>query len=129
MRSAVLTIPMQGERPPLTTNRMPRNHGYRARLVREIQEYVGWRGKSAAQAFGWDLPISRPIVVRLIWTVPDNRVRDSSGPDPTLKAAQDGLVKAGILLDDRHEIVWRSYCVIEKGDKYAMRLEILETGP
>jgi Holliday junction resolvase RusA-like endonuclease len=68
--------------------------------------------------------IDYPVHVRLVWTVPDNRVRDSSGPDPTLKAAQDGLVKCGLIADDRHEFVSRSYCVIEKGDKYAMRLEI-----
>ena len=120
----MIVIPLPWERPPLTTNRMPRNHGHRARIVRDIQEYVIWRSQNAAKAFKVATPINTPVHVCLIWTVPDNRVRDSSGPDPTLKAAQDGLVKAGVLSDDRHEIVWRSYCRIEKGDKFAMRLEI-----
>lgn len=115
----MIVIPLSYRRPPLTTNRMPRNHAHRARVVREIQDEVGWRVK------GFE-PVAAPVVVRLIWTVPDHRVRDASGPDPTLKAAQDGLVKAGVLPDDRHEIVRRSYCEIEHkpGEPMSMRIEI-----
>ncbi len=113
----MITIPLSYRRPPLTHNRMPRNHAHKAKIVREIQDEIGWRVKPLT-------PITGPVEIRLVWTVPDNRVRDASGPDPTLKAAQDGLVRAGIIPDDRHEIVRRSYCVIEPSDRYAMRLEI-----
>lgn len=121
----MITIPLALQRPPLTTNRMPRNHAHRARIVREIQNDAGLQAIYYMKHFRMDLfPIDRPVTVCLVWTVPDNRVRDSSGPDPTLKAAQDALVNVGFLKDDRHEVVTRSYCRIEKGEKYGMRLEI-----
>ncbi len=117
----MIIIPLSFRRPPLTHNRMPRSPQHKARIVRDIQDEIGWRCRS--------LPVDAvmptgPVEVRLVWTVPDNRVRDAEGPEPTKKACTDGLVKAGLLPDDRHEIVRRSYCLIEKGDRFAMRLEI-----
>lgn len=120
----MITIPLSYDRPPLTTNRMPRNRAHKARIVREIQDEVGWRARNVWRKNASAFPITTPVTVCLVWTVPDHRVRDASGPDPTLKAAQDGLVKAGVLADDRHEIVTRSYCRIEICGRYGMRLEI-----
>jgi Holliday junction resolvase RusA-like endonuclease len=121
MAAPVIVIPLSYERPPITTNRPIRNVHARQRVIKAIQDEIGWRINAHPMT---DRLIDYPVHIRLVWTVPDNRVRDSSGPDPVLKAAQDGLVKFGLLKDDRHEMVTHSYCVIEKGDKYAMRLEI-----
>ena len=115
----ITTMPLSFPKPPMTHNRMPRNRGHKSRLVREIQDEVRLRAR------GWP-PIEVPVEIRLVWTVPDRRVRDQDGPEPTKKACVDALVKAGVLAHgDSYEWV-KSYCVIEPGDKFAMRLEVEE---
>ena len=117
--AVIAVIPLSFPKPPLTHNRMPRNYAYKGRLVRGIQDEVRVRARCLT-------PIEVPVEIRLVWTVPDRRTRDQDGPEPTKKACIDALVKAGILAKgDSHEWV-KSYCVIELGDKFAMRLEIEE---
>ncbi|MEU7631838.1 NERD domain-containing protein [Nocardia sp. NPDC049220] len=50
-------------------------------------------------------PITGPVSAYIIWRAPDNVVRDSDSLSTWGKAAQDALVKAGILSDDNHKIV------------------------
>ncbi|MBN6777405.1 hypothetical protein JRG19_02420 [Pseudoclavibacter alba] len=71
-------------------------------------------------------PIVGPVHVTLVWWVTDKRRRDSSAADPTLKAAQDGLVDAGVIPDDHHRIVRRSWCEIREGDE--KRVELIVEG-
>ncbi len=66
--------------------------------------------------------------IRLVWTVTDRRRRDSAAPNPTLKAAVDGLVDADVLADDHHLIVPRMWCEIEHGPTKGVRIEITELG-
>lgn len=66
--------------------------------------------------------------IRLVWTVTDRRRRDAAAPNPTLKAAIDGLVDADVLDDDHHFIVPRAWCEIEVGATPSVRIEIRELG-
>ena len=80
----------------LTSNRANSNRGYRARIVRDLQDLaiVAARGH-------------RPIVgtVSVIWTVRYPKgVRtdkgEASNAQPSTKALLDGIVRAGLIEDD-----------------------------
>lgn len=56
-------------------------------------------------------PPMRKAAIEVEVTWPDNRRRDASNLAPTAKAAIDGFVDAGLLLDDSDKYVERtSYC-------------------
>jgi crossover junction endodeoxyribonuclease RusA len=87
----VKTQDMGWSRPPLTANQ--RLHwAARAKLTREIRY-------AAAVWFHTFGPVKR-CEVSLIWYVTDARRRDADNAFPTLKAACDGIVDAGIVPDD-----------------------------
>lgn len=80
----------------LTSNRHMPNRGYRARIVRDLQDLAVLAAR--------DLP---PIAgtVAAIWTVRYPKgVRadkgEASNAQPTTKALLDGLVRAGLIEDD-----------------------------
>lgn len=89
----------------------------RAAKVAEVRRTVGWLAKSIR-------PVHHPITVTLVWTVTNNRRRDAGASYPTLKAAIDGLVDGGVIVDDRHEIVVSETCRIDHGDKPGVRIEL-----
>lgn len=120
----MLTIPLSYERPPLTMNRPIRNHRHRQRVINEVHDEVALRVRALPRETRAALPLTVPVEIELVWSVPDNRVRDATGPSPTLKAVEDGLVRAGVLVDDRHQMVPRSACRIEVTGAYGMRVEI-----
>lgn len=93
----------------------------RAAKTKDVRERVGWLAKTK-------LPrkqIER-CEIHLIWSVTDRRRRDSAAANPTLKAAIDGLVDAGILADDNYRIVKRSWCEIELAPEAGVALVIEE---
>ena len=74
------------------------HHYQRARLVRPIREAFRHAAVDLA-------PLDGPVVVvgRFQWA--DRRVRDTSNWLPTLKAAVDGLVDAGVIARDDDKTV------------------------
>ena len=65
-----------------------------------------WRkaGKLAASHAWQGVPLEWARLV-VLYRFPDNRRRETSNLQPTSKAIVDGLVDAGLLLDDRDEMV------------------------
>jgi len=125
----MLVIPLSYDRPPLTMNRPIANRYARQRVIGEVQIEVGHRIRALPRRQRDAFPIRVPVSIVLVWSVPDNRVRDTTGPTPTLKAVEDGLVRAGVLVDDRHEMVPRSGCRIDVTGRYGMHVEITRIQP
>lgn len=116
----MITIRLPYTTVPLRSN--DRLH-WRAKAVqvRAIREVAYLAGRELAERQG---PIDWPVVITLVWEVADRRVRDVGASAPTLKAAIDGLVDAGVLLHDRHSIVVEERFRIEVGASKGVRLEI-----
>lgn len=93
--------------------------GAKARLTRDVRRVTAYLA-------GCFEPIPGPVQVCLVWWVTDRRRRDASAPDPTLKAAQDGLVDAGIIPDDDAGTVLRSWCEVALGDEKRVELIVEE---
>lgn len=107
------------KKPPLREN--DRMHWrQKSPITKSVREVTRFRAKAAG------IPRLGVVEVVLFWHVTDKIRRDSAAPNPTLKAAIDGLVDAGILTDDNHLIVRRSWCEIEEADKPAVLLVITE---
>ncbi len=115
------TLDLRYQSPPLREN--DRKH-WRAKapITREIRERAAWRARAAG------IPRLTRCQVHLVWSVTDKRRRDSAAPNPTLKAAIDGLVDAGVVADDHHGIVVRSWCEIEHAAEPGVALVIEEIG-
>jgi hypothetical protein len=93
-----MSIALPWMKPPLVQN--DRQHwAAKAKAFAEV--------KSAAR---WAIRAARPrklqaAEVTLHYRVPDDKVRDSDGPAPTLKAVLDALVDEGVLpADDWHHV-------------------------
>lgn len=69
-------------------------------------------------------PIPGPVTVTCVWAVTDRRVRDVGASAPTLKAAIDGLVDAGVLSADDHTVVTEERYRIEMGTRKGVRIEV-----
>lgn len=99
MSDRVYELALPYTRPPLSANQ--RLHwAARARLVRQVQQAVGWLARSAGVPRGCG-----HITVGLVYTPRDRRRRDPSNLMPTQKAAVDGLVRCGVVADDTPEFV------------------------
>ena len=86
-------LPLPYDRPPLTANQ---RHDWR----RRARLTAGVRRTTATLARSVGVPALGRCSVRLVWTVTDRRRRDADNLVPTLKACADGLVDAGIVVDD-----------------------------
>ncbi len=103
----------------------------KARLTKEIRETTATIARSwmvqrnlAYRVTHRTFPMTGPVTVELVWTVKDKRRRDADSGEPHKKAAIDGLVDAGLISDDRTEVVAWSRCRIEQGTGQGLRLEI-----
>jgi hypothetical protein len=86
----------------LTTNAERRvHHMERARIVKE------WRAATCVLAKATKLPFFRGVVMSASIQQEKGRIADAGGHFPIVKAAIDGLVDAGCLLDDGPECVWQ----------------------
>lgn len=96
-------------KPPLTANQRL-HHMARHRLNRQIIDTV----QVAVRAQVTErIPLDAyPLDLTLHYQAPDKRRRDPDNLAPTLKAAQDGLVKAGLLPDDSWLYIRRPGCQI-----------------
>jgi crossover junction endodeoxyribonuclease RusA len=133
----MITLRMPWDAPPLRSN--DRMHwAKKAKINKQIRTdsaVIGRRwvqecyfsamrlGMSSDQL--WP-PIIDPVVVTIIWEVTDRRVRDAGSLAPCLKAAIDGLVDAGCLRADSHDIVTEERLRIEVGTRKGVRIEITE---
>lgn len=107
------------ESPPLRDN--DRLHwAVKSKRTKDIRSTTAWRAKAAG------IPRLDLCEIVLVWSVTDNRRRDSSAPEPTKKAAIDGLVDAGVIADDHSKIVARSWCEIELAAEKGVALMIRE---
>ncbi|MEU5848955.1 hypothetical protein [Saccharopolyspora shandongensis] len=110
------------ERPPLTANQ--RLHWRtRAELTRMIRTAAAVRARNAK------VPALGCCAVRLVWTVTDRRRRDADNLVPTLKACADGLVDAGVVVDDIPELMTKHMPEIVRGDALGLVLIVEPLAP
>ena len=111
-----LELRLPFEAPPKALRQNSRPHwASKAKAVAQVRQ-------AAKVAAMWAEPFTGPVTIRLVWTVTDRRRRDSDGPDPMKKAVIDGLVDAGLIPDDKHTVVVRSWCEIEHGAERGVRV-------
>jgi crossover junction endodeoxyribonuclease RusA len=120
----VIVIELPWESPPLRSN------GRESRYpkwdkIHTIRSVAAVEGVRTLVRYG---ALSGPVRVRFVWTVTDARRRDAGASTPTLKAALDGLVDAGLLPGDHHVIVPEESCRIERGLTAGCRIEITPDG-
>ena len=98
-------IQLPYRRPPLSLN--DREHwAPRAAKTREVRRTTALLARQAG------IPRLETARVRLLWLVSDRRRRDRENITATLKPAIDGLVDAGVLVDDSWWVVTESSCGI-----------------
>ena len=106
--------------PPLLSNNRLSRYA-KAAAVRDIRHAAKLLARQHERTHGQQ---EGPLHVRFVWTVTDNRVRDAGAASPTLKAALDGLVDAGLIASDRWQNVPEESYRIELGTRRACRIEI-----
>lgn len=95
--------------PPLNANQ--RLHwAKRNRLTQEIKDAIGWRVNAQK------IPRLDHITVQLQYQPQDRRRRDPSNLMPTQKAGVDGLVTAGVVVDDTPRYVTEGMPVVLEPD-------------
>lgn len=102
----VYEIRLPFEAPPVTANQNWKHWAPKAQAIKSI------RKAASALARAHKVPRSTHITVTLTWHPKDRRRRDADNPWPTLKAACDGLVDAGIVPDDTPEYMTKHTPVI-----------------
>jgi crossover junction endodeoxyribonuclease RusA len=100
----VIPLPWTG---PLLTANQRLHWAARARLTRTVRDTVCQLAMNAR------IPPMGACEVTLHWAPPDHRRRDADNPLPTLKAAADGVVDAGIVSDDTPAYMTKHMPVIE----------------
>lgn len=70
------------------------HHAPKAKLTAEVRTWAADAARSAG------IPPLGRCRVELLWQVTDRRRRDAENPVATLKAVCDGLVDAGLVVDD-----------------------------
>lgn len=91
----VYTIPLTYTTPPLTKNGMRRMHYLvEAKRIRDIQDQI------ITGCHAQKIPLLDHPTFRLHYQPATTRRRDEDGLWPTSSAAIDGIVKAGVLVDD-----------------------------
>jgi len=85
-----------------------------ARLISEQWLVTEWQGDV----------IHPPVIVTLVWEVTDKRKRDVGASSPFLKGWIDGMVDAGLLRADSHDVVAEERLRIEVGNRKGVRIEI-----
>jgi hypothetical protein len=113
----VTTIRLPFTGPPLRSN--ARLHwAEKAKQTRRIRDAAAFAARLCGEV------VAPPVTVTLVWTVIDNRRRDTGAASPTLKAALDGIVDAGLLPGDHSTVVVEERCRIEVGTTPGVRIEI-----
>lgn len=71
------------------------------------------------------IPALGSCSVQLLWTPPDRRRRDEENPMATLKPLADGLVDAGVVVDDTPDLMSKRCRILppERPPKLQLRVE------
>jgi len=118
VESFTTTLYFSYPRPPITANKTY-NRWAKADLTRNIRR--------ATKLLAHRIPALGKIHVSLVWVVKDHIRRDGNeNVTPTLKPMIDGLVDAGVVLDDTEAYVIRDMPTVqyEKGATPHMELRI-----
>jgi crossover junction endodeoxyribonuclease RusA len=121
----VIVIDLPWESPPLRSNGRESRYP-KAAIVKNIRMAGFIAGRNVMH--NGHNTLRSPVRVRFVWTVTDGHRRDAGASSPTLKAALDGLVDAGLLPGDHHVIVPEESCRIERGLTAGCRIEITPDG-
>lgn len=109
------------EKPPLTANEVRRMHYMKQNTItQKLKGEVGWLAKAAG------IPRLERARVGIIQSVTDRRRRDVDNIAATIKPCLDGLVQVGVLVDDHHMIVQRTWQEIELAAESGVVLVIEE---
>lgn len=113
-------------RPPLNHNQRP-TWQKKARLTKEIREAAAWLAKAAK------IPACNHITVQLHYAPGRRGTHDPMNITATSKPAIDGLVDAGVVLDDDstrvHEVTPAVYPPPEPGPRCWLTVEITGRAP
>ncbi len=109
-------------RPPLSLNHRP-HWAAKHRLTQEIRTTTAWLAKQAR------IPAAERITVTLVWAPGDLRRHDVDNAVPTLKAACDGLVDAGIVRDDVPALMTKNMPVVDHPGPARLWLDVEITRP
>lgn len=120
--TAPLVITYPWKSPPLRSN--DRKNWRVEAADKRVAKYTAFTVVRNLMRQGKVRPISTPVTATIIWTVTDRRRRDAGASSPTLKVCLDAAVGAGLLTDDRHEIVVEERCRIEHGAAVGVRIEL-----
>jgi crossover junction endodeoxyribonuclease RusA len=112
------TLVLPYETPPVTANQRM-NHFARARHVKTLRGTTGMLARAAR------IPELGTCRVTLTWFVNTRHRRDADNVVPTLKAACDGLVDAGIVPDDTPDLMDKRMPVITYRPGVRQSLELL----
>lgn len=118
MTTLVLDIP----RPAMTANDQRRWHWTKVRKAKAQMQTLVWVAAKQARI----APYTVPVAVRVCWYTPNAIRRDTDALGPFLKAAQDGLVQAGVVVDDDSRHIRSATTVIDM-DRERPRIEITIT--
>ena len=117
-KSFVVDLHFDYVRPPLSMNQ--RLHWRKkAEITKDI--------RTATRLLAHRIPFLGNCEMSLVWNVTDRRIRDADNAIPTLKAMCDGIVDAGIVLDDRPEFMTKlmpTIVLLPKGSKASMVLTV-----
>lgn len=114
-------------KPPLSMNQRL-HHFTRAKLVKEVRGF----GKKCGLDFSLKHGIQNHLIVRMVWIVPDRRIRDADNPFLTLKSFADGLPDSGLVLGDHPELMTKltPFIVYQKGvSKVYFEIEATDEQP
>lgn len=129
--SYLLRLPFEG--PPASMNDLRRGKGGRSHWAEQREDKTVVEDAVILLARQVKVPRLELCAVRLIWLLPGDPRVDNDGLAVMLKACKDGLVKAGVLDDDRCQIVVEDRLRIVPGQSRswapAMLLEIEPLAP
>lgn len=126
----MITFTLPFDSPPLRSNKRL-HHMAEHRIKQDIRQagfIAGKRYLTSPPATNLEMPITVPVQIRMVWSVPTKHRRDADSGQPTLKSWIDGIVSAGLLTDDNWQCVPRAWCEIEytPNQPMSLRVEILE---
>jgi crossover junction endodeoxyribonuclease RusA len=119
----VITMRCPWTSPPLRSNQ--RLHwATKAKWTRNIRQDAERTARAYIVGPANRQMLDGPVVVSLVWEVTDKRRRDVGASGPTLKAWIDGMVDAGMIPRDSHDVVAEERLRIEVGARRGVRVEI-----
>jgi Holliday junction resolvase RusA-like endonuclease len=116
-----LTLPF----PPasLSPNRARSLHwAQKARIAAQYREECGWAAKAV---WGDRPPLTTPVTLAVTFVVADGRRHDKDNLISAFKSGLDGLVDAGVLLDDDYRLVDVNYANVKRGPERYVEVEVL----